>query len=304
MKRTFRIGTRGSELALWQADYVQEALEKTFPDEIFERIIIKTEGDQNQQASLKQIGGQGVFTKAIEMALLDKDIDIAIHSLKDLPSKMTGGLKLGAVPERGPVEDILITKQGLSFNQLPKYARIATGSIRRQSQILTRRPDLQISDLRGNIHTRIRKLFELDLDAIIMAGAALKRLAINDIFYYTFDISEMIPAVGQGAIGIQIRIDDITAGQIVSSLNHENTHLAVTAERSLLHTLDSGCQFPVGAHARIHNHTLMMVGFVGSEDGKTVLVEKLETNPLKSRDAGKKLAEKLINRGAWTILNN
>jgi len=304
MRRTFRIGTRGSQLALWQANFVQKKLEKIYPDLIFERIIIKTEGDQNQQSSLKQIGGQGVFTKAIELALLDEEIDIAVHSLKDLPSKMTENLKLGAVPKRGPVEDVLITKQGLSFNELPQHAIIATGSIRRQSQILTRRPDIRITDLRGNINTRIKKLYEQNLDAIIMARAALKRLSIKDIQYYTFGIDEMIPAVGQGAIGIQIRTEDQTVDQIVFSLNHEDTLLAVTAERSVLHTLDSGCQFPVGAHAFIKNNTLKMVGFVGSEDGKTVLVEKLDTDVHDAEDAGKTLAEELINRGALSLLNN
>ncbi|MBS0000534.1 MAG: hydroxymethylbilane synthase, partial [Cyclobacteriaceae bacterium] len=180
MKQTFRIGTRGSQLALWQADFVQQALERTYPDHRFERIIIKTEGDQDQQSSLKMIGGQGVFTKAIEMALLRKEIDIAVHSLKDLPSEMNEGLVLGAVPERGPVEDVLVSRNGITFSGLPPNAKIATGSIRRQSQILEKRPDIRIFDLRGNIHTRISKLYDQDLDAIIMARAALVRLEIEN----------------------------------------------------------------------------------------------------------------------------
>ena len=303
MKRTFRIGTRGSQLALWQANFVQHALEKIYPDHHFDRIIIKTEGDQDQNSSLKTIGGQGVFTKAIELALLRDEIDMAVHSLKDLPSGMTEGLALGAVPVRGPVEDVLITKEGLPFSALPRKARIATGSIRRQSQLLDKRPDLQISDLRGNIHTRINKLLDLNLDAIIMARAALIRLDIQDIHYYTFPIDEMIPAVGQGAVGIQVRKNDPEVTRLVAALNHQETMAAVTAERALLHALDSGCQFPVGAHGTVKKGSLEMVGFVGREDGSKVLVEKIHDEVLRAADAGKRLAEKLIARGALNILN-
>jgi hydroxymethylbilane synthase len=303
MKRTFRIGTRGSQLALWQADFIQQNLEKIYPDHHFERVIIKTDGDQDQHSSLKTIGGQGVFTKAIEQALLREDIDIAVHSLKDLPSDMTDGLVLGAVPVRGPVEDVLITREGIPFSDLKEGARVATGSIRRQSQLLDKRPDLQISDLRGNIHTRLKKLHEQGLDAIIMARAALVRLEIKDARYYTFPVEEMIPAVGQGAVGIQIREKDREVVNLVTALNHTATLAAVTAERELLHTLDSGCQFPVGGHATIVNSTLNLVGFVGREDGSRVLIEKLETGINRAEDAGKKVAEKLIERGALQILN-
>ncbi len=301
--RTFRIGTRGSQLALWQANFVQSSLEKIYPDHHFERIIIKTEGDQDQHSSLKTIGGQGVFTKAIEMALLRDEIDIAVHSLKDLPSDINEDLALGAVPARGPVEDVLITREGISFAALPTKAKIATGSIRRQSQLLDKRPDLQITDLRGNILTRINKLYELDLDAIIMARAALVRLAIQDVYFYTFGIDEMIPAVGQGAVGIQIRKNDQVVAGLVAALNHPETMMAVTAERALLHTLDSGCQFPVGAHGTVKNNMLEIVGFVGREDGRKVLIEKLRSEVLKADEAGKRLAEKLIERGALTLLN-
>lgn len=303
MIRTYRIGTRGSQLARWQASFVQNSLKKIYPDHHFERIIIKTEGDQDQHSSLKSIGGQGVFTKAIEMALLREEIDIAVHSLKDLPSQMTEELVLGAVPVRGPVEDVLISRKGIRFSELPRKAKIATGSIRRQSQLLDKRPDLHITDLRGNIQTRIKKLYDLDLDAIIMARAALVRLNIQDILYYTFGIEEMIPAVGQGAVGIQIRKNDEEVAGLVAVLNHYETRVAVTAERALLHTLDSGCQFPVGAHGTVKKNILEIVGFVGQEDGRKVLIEKIQSDVKKAEETGKRLADKLIERGAMSLLN-
>jgi hydroxymethylbilane synthase len=303
MKQTFRIGTRGSQLALWQADFVQRSLERIYPDHRFERIIIKTEGDQDQHSSLKVIGGQGVFTKAIELGLLREEIDIAVHSLKDLPSAMDPDLMLGAVPERGPVEDVLVSREGISLAEMPLHAKIATGSIRRQSQILEKRPDISMTDLRGNIHTRLNKLNEEDLDAIIMARAALVRLKIENIHCYTFSTEEMIPAVGQGAIGIQIRKKDQEAARLVAAMNHAETWMSVTAERALLHTLDSGCQFPVGAHGRVYENSLEITGFVGTEDGSKVLKEKHQAEAVNAEAAGRILAEKLIERGALNLLN-
>ena len=303
MKQTFRIGTRGSQLALWQASFIQESLERMYPEHRFERIIIKTEGDQDQQSSLKSIGGQGVFTKAIELALLREEIDIAVHSLKDLPSEMDKNLLLGAVPQRGPVEDVLVSAEKYSFSGLPPEAKVATGSIRRQSQILEKRPDIKISDLRGNIHTRLNKLSENGLDAIVMARAALVRLKIDHIPYYVFSTEEMIPAVGQGAVGVQVRKDDHQTVNLVNALNHPETLMAVTAERALLHTLDSGCQFPVGAHAVVRNNSLEITGFVGLEDGSRVLKETLRDLAVNAGATGKLLAEKLIQRGALQLLN-
>lgn len=303
MKQTLRIGTRGSQLARWQADFVQRSLESLYPDHRFEQVIIKTEGDQDQHSSLKQIGGQGVFTKAIEWALLREEIDIAVHSLKDLPSGMDEGLVLGAVPERGPVEDVLVSRQGSALAEMPLNAKIATGSIRRQSQILEKRPDIHIADLRGNIQTRLNKLDDHNLDAIVMARAALFRLKIEDIRYHTFSIEDMIPAVGQGAIGIQIRKNDQRTASVVAALNHPETWMAVTAERALLHTLDSGCQFPVGAHGKVMGGMIEISGFVGLEDGTKVLKQKLQAEADKAEEAGRILAEKLIGRGALELLN-
>ena len=303
MKQVIRIGTRGSSLALWQADYVQHTLERIHPGQRFERIIIRTEGDQDQQSSLKAIGGQGVFTKAIETALLREEIDIAVHSLKDLPSTMEENLILGAVPQRGPVEDVLVSRNGIPLNEMPMHAKIATGSIRRQSQILDKRPDIRISDLRGNIQTRLGKLDDQGLDAIVMARAALIRLEIQNVKFHTFKTTEMIPAVGQGAIGIQVRIDDPYTLKLVGSMNHPETRMAITAERALLRTLDSGCQFPVGAHAHIFGRSLEITGFVGQEDGTKVLRETIRDDAENADKAGILLAEKLIKRGALRLLN-
>ena len=301
--RTIRIGTRGSKLALWQAAYVRQSLEKSNPDIRFEQVIIKTEGDIDQKSSLTRIGGQGVFTKEIEKALVNNEVDMAVHSLKDLPSKMPEGLVLGAVPERGPVEDILITQNGLSLDQLPESTRIATGSIRRKSQLLNMRPDLLITDLRGNIDTRIRKLKEEGIDGIIMARAAVIRLNLKSIKYAVFSTEEMIPAVGQGAIGIQIRHDDTQVLDIVKTINQDQAYYAVLAERSLLSTLDSGCQFPVGAYAQVFNNTLRINGFVASEDGRNRLYDTVECQRDDAEHAGNLLARKLLEKGAKSLLD-
>jgi hydroxymethylbilane synthase len=301
--RQIRIGTRGSQLALWQAAFVESKLKQHFPELALERVIIKTEGDQDQQSSLTKIGGQGVFTKTLEIALLENKVDIAVHSLKDLPSTMTEGLILGAVPERGPVEDVLVTPDGSKLDELPEGATVASGSIRRRSQLLHIRPDLRVTDLRGNIDTRLRKLKTEDMDAIFMARAALVRLQLDTVQYYTFDPGNLIPAVGQGAIGIQIRDADLQTKELVTPLNHLPTYQAVTAERAVLNTLDSGCQFPVGAYASIMDDNLTIHGFVGSEDGKTVLKEKMSGRADHAFDIGEELANTLIKQGALSILH-
>ncbi len=303
MSKFIRIGTRGSQLALWQANFVQSELEKNNPDVSFERVIIKTTGDRDQKSSLTQIGGQGVFTKTIEDALLNKEIDVAVHSLKDLPSQETAGLVLGAVPQRGFVEDVLVTENGTTLQQLAQGARIATGSIRRQSQLLALRPDLEIKDLRGNIDTRLRKLAEEDLDAIIMAKAAIVRLELDQVKYSEFKVDDMVPSVSQGAIGIQIRQGDEETLSAVHKMNHAPTFQAVMAERSLLRTLDSGCQFPVGAFAQVvSDEVLDIIGYVGSVDGKTIIKERLAGSPEQAELLGERLAEILIDKGAKDVL--
>jgi hydroxymethylbilane synthase len=298
-----RIGTRGSQLALWQASFVERELISANPGLEIERIIIKTEGDLDQKSSLTRIGGTGVFTKAIEQALLENRVDVAVHSLKDLPSTMTPGLELGAVPERGPVEDVLVTKDGRSLDALQPGAAIATGSIRRRSQILSLRSDLEMHDLRGNIDTRLRKLNEQNLDGIIMALAAIKRLQIEDAAYWVIPADLMTPGVGQGALGIQIRAGENKIRETVDALNHTPSNTAATAERAFLRELDSGCQFPVGALARITDSETELTGFVGSEDGATVIRDSLRGDSSDAEEIGYRLARKFINRGALDILD-
>ncbi len=298
-----RIGTRGSQLALWQAGFVEQQLKKANPGLEIEIIIIKTEGDIDQKSSLTSIGGTGLFTKAIELALLEKRVDIAVHSLKDLPSSMTPGLELGAVPKRGPVEDVLVTKDGRSLENLRPGAAIATGSIRRRSQILSMRSDLEMHDLRGNIDTRLRKLSEQNLDGIIMALAAIKRLQIQDVSYWVIPAELMTPGVGQGALGIQIRDRDGQVRHAVSALNHPPSKTAATAERAFLRELDSGCQFPVGALATITGSETELTGFVGSEDGVTVIKDSLREASSDAEGLGYRLARKFIDRGALDILD-
>ncbi len=302
MPNTIRIGTRGSALALWQADFVQSRLEQCHPEYRFERKIIKTEGDRDQKSSLTKIGGQGVFTKAIEDALLAGDIDIAVHSLKDLPSAMTPGLELTAVPERGPVADVLITRNGQNLQQLAEHAVIATGSIRRRCQLLRLRPDISLTDLRGNIDTRLKKLKDGRYDAIIMAHAALHRLQLNDVPYHVFSPDEMIPAVGQGAVGVQLREQNDALRHLVRAINDAPTEAAVVAERAFLKRLDSGCQFPVGAHAELKDDHLHLRGFVSNDDGGRWLYAETEGPKEEAALLGERLGEDLIQKGARDIL--
>jgi hydroxymethylbilane synthase len=297
-----RIGTRGSRLALWQAGFAETALRKAHPYLALERVVIKTEGDVDQTSSLTRIGGTGVFTKSIEDALLDGRIDIAVHSLKDLPSTMAAGLELGAVPERGAVEDALVTRGGLSLDEIPGNARIATGSIRRRSQLLHLRPDLEIRDLRGNIDTRLRKLVTQNLAGIVMARAAIERLRLEDVAYWVIPEELMIPGVGQGALGVQIRSGDAETRAIVECLNHAETNAAVEAERAFLRELDSGCLFPVGARATVRGSRIEIAGFVGSTDGVDVIRDRHVGDTNNAGDAGFRLARKFVDRGALGIL--
>jgi hydroxymethylbilane synthase len=217
---------------------------------------------------------------------------------------MTSDLKLAAVPERGPVEDVLVTPEGITFSELPEAAKIATGSIRRQSQLLNLRPDLQIVDLRGNIDTRLKKLKTQNLDGIIMARAAIVRLEKNDVPYYVFPADQMIPGVSQGALGIQIRERDETLSEVLQVLNHPASFNAATAERSFLHTLDSGCQFPVGAYARENDKQLAIMGFVGSTDGKKVIQDRIDSTDLDATGLGHALALRFLEKGAEKLLKS
>jgi hydroxymethylbilane synthase len=302
MIKKIRLGTRSSNLALWQANFIKKKIEKNFPKIKVSFVHITSHGDRDQLSSLTKVGGQGIFTKTLEKSLIENKIDIAVHSLKDLPTALPDSLHVDAVPERGSVFDVFIGSKISDFAHLSQNATIACGSIRRRSQLLALRPDLKFVDLRGNIETRLNKLEEYQCAGIIMAEAAIIRLKLENTKYYRFTYEEMLPAVGQGAIGIQSRKSDHSLKPILSSLNDPSTLACIRAERAFLHRLDSGCQFPVAAIAQISDDRMTIHGLVASKNGKIVLKESISDDITRNEQMGILLAEKLISRGALDVL--
>ena len=300
-KSDIRLGTRGSQLALWQSNWVKSELEKTGLS--VELIEIKTEGDI-KTGSLAQIGGQGLFTKRLQVALLNDEIDLAVHSLKDLPTEDHPKLTIAAVPLRETVTDALISNRFNNLEELPPQAVIGTGSVRRAAQILHLRPDLVIRDIRGNVDTRLKKLDDEEYDAIILASAGLIRLGFEDRISHTFSTSELVPAVGQGALGLETRsIDADTISQIRYLNDLPSFHRAM-AERMMLRTLYAGCLSPVGALAKVEGDQLQLKGAVLSHNGKHK-IECEEAGALdQSNSIGKRVAEKLLDEGAAHYLQN
>jgi hydroxymethylbilane synthase len=304
MARRLKIGTRGSKLALWQANWVKRALETAFPDEAVELVIIKTRGDKITDVPLAQVGGSALFVKELEEALRDGRIDIAVHSMKDMPSAIAQGLRIGAVPKRETPRDILISRGKLTFDRLPQGAKIGTSSLRRQSQLLSARPDLTMVPLRGNLDTRIKKLDTEDLDAIVVAAAGVKRLDFDDRITEYLDDALMLPAVGQGALCIEIRKDDGEAARRTAPLDHPETHTAVRAERAFLRRLGGSCQVPMAALATLEKDVLTMDGLVASLDGTRIAKDRI-TGPAKDPEhLGDELAGRLIHQGADRILKD
>ena len=299
MTRPLRIGTRSSPLALWQARYVQQRLGG--PD-VAELVLIETEGDRVRDRALSAIGGLGLFTKEIQQALLEERVDLAVHSLKDLPTIPVPGLQLVAVPERGPTGDALISRRFGRFEELPAQARLATSSLRRRAQLLHRRPDLRIDNLRGNIDTRLRKLDEQDFDAILLAEAGLRRLGLDEHLTEILDPAWMLPAVGQGALGLECRVGDETTRSAVAALNDTATWHAVLAERTFLAALGGGCLVPIAALGRVTGPTLQLHGAVLSVDGRQRLAGEV-SGPVETAQAlGQQLAELLLQQGALALL--
>lgn len=297
-----RIGTRGSPLALWQARHVRELLRAAAPDRSVELIEIETIGDQVRDVPLVQLGGDGAFTKAIQQALLENRVDVAVHSLKDLPTFVVEGLILAAAPERGPTGDAFVSKVHRSFAELPKNAVVATSSLRRKAQLLHRRPDLKLIDIRGNVETRLKKLVEQNLDATILAQAGLLRLGLADQITEVLDQTWMFPAVGQGALGLECRTDDAPTLAIVEKLNDMPTRWSVLAERAMLRGLGGGCQVPIGAVTRITNGTLTLRGVVLPPNG-SVRVEAESSGAMQDAEAlGQTVANELRGRGAEELL--
>ncbi len=294
-----RLGTRASALARWQADWTKGRLEALHVD--VEIVLISTEGDELSNP-IGEIGGQGLFTKRIQQALLENRIDVAVHSLKDLPTEPVDGLMLGAVPPRESPGDVLVSNNVSDIASLPTGARIGTGSQRRKAQLLHIRPDLTVDDIRGNVDTRLRKLDDGDVDAIILAEAGLRRLGLVERITQIIPRHVMLPAVGQGALGIEIRTADIDNREIVQQLDHAATRQSVTAERQLLSALRAGCLAPVGAWARVHGEILELDAVVLSNDGKHRISASAKGDRNDAAQIGQGVADDLLARGAAELI--
>jgi hydroxymethylbilane synthase len=299
MARPLRIGTRGSPLARWQAEHIAGRL-RDLGNEV-EIVFITTQGDV-RSGPLGQIGGQGLFTKEIQRALLAEEVDIAVHSLKDLPTEPVEGLTLGAVPERESPGDVLVSRRFDDFESLPASARIGTGSLRRRTQLLHTRPDLVIEDIRGNVDTRLRKLDDGEFDAIVLAQAGLTRLGLASRITQVLPREVMLPAVGQGALGIEIRADDERAQNAVGPLDDADTRAAVVAERALLAELRGGCLAPVGAWGRMDGEQLLLNAVVLSSDGKVRLHAQDASSPADAASLGRRVAQSLRQQGSDDLI--
>jgi hydroxymethylbilane synthase len=303
-KQKIIIGSRGSELALWQSNFVKTELEKRNKNISVEIKIIKTKGDKILDVALSKIGDKSLFTKELENELLAKRVDIAVHSLKDLQTEIPKGLKLSAVTKRHAVEDVLIArKKGMTIDKLPENAIVGTGSLRRRCQLMHLRPDINTEELRGNVPSRIQKFKNSNWDAIILARAGVERLKLNKHISSVIKAETILPAVGQGALGIEIHEDNIFTADILQSIHHENTYLAVLAERSLLKTLEGGCQVPIGAFAEVKSSGLYLDAMVGNLDGTITFRKKMRGTRKDPEKLGKQLAKDLMRAGAKEILD-
>jgi hydroxymethylbilane synthase len=303
MNRSLKIGTRGSKLALWQANWIKSAICSQHPDISVDLVTIKTKGDKILDVPLAGVGGKGLFVKEIEEALLEKRVDLAVHSMKDMPADLPAGLCIGPVPERENASDILISRNDIPLDALPRGARIGTSSLRRSAQLKQARPDITIVPLRGNLDTRLRKLDDNHegLDAIVLAAAGVKRLGLEDRITERIEYSIMLPAVGQGALCLEIRKNDPVA-DILAFLDHPATRQAVLGERAFLHRLEGSCQVPIAAHGNIANYQFTIEGLVADIDGQKVLRKAAAGRPQLSEKIGIELAESLLAMGADTIL--
>jgi hydroxymethylbilane synthase len=300
---TLRIGTRGSQLARWQAGWVAERLRRD--GQSVELVEIATHGDVEQARSIEEIGTRGVFTKAIQRALLTGEVDLGVHSLKDLPTEPVDGLILAAVPPRESPADALVSNTATSLESLPNAARVGTGSLRRQAQLRHLRPDLQIKQIRGNIDTRLRKLDEGQFDAIVLAEAGLRRLGLSDRITYVLPFDVMLPAVGQGALAIECRADDRSTRAVVAALDDSASHAAVLAERALLARLRGGCMAPVGALGRLDGDELQLTAVVLSADGARRLAARDVVHGITAIDSeqlGIRVADALLAQGAAELI--
>lgn len=298
-----RIGTRGSRLALMQADLAADAIRKIRPEVNIEIRIVKTSGDIMQDVSLLKIGGKGVFVKEIEDALLAGNIDLAVHSMKDVPGEIPPELCFAAVLPREDVRDILISRNNVKMEFMPRGARIGTGSLRRSAQVKAMLPDIDIVPLRGNIDTRVKKIETENLAGIILAAAAMKRLGYVQKIAQYLPVELMLPAVGQGALGLQIRKGDAGLGAVLAELNHEPTAAEIAAERSYLQALGGGCCLPIAALGRFEGNGLALEGMMAAPDGSIVLRDKVRGAAPEAEELGRRLAGIILEKGGNKLLN-
>jgi len=299
-----KIGTRGSPLAVWQAEWVRSRLLALHPQYKAELVKIKTTGDKITDVPLARVGGKGLFVKEIETALLNGRIDLAVHSMKDMPAEIPPGLCIGAVPERENPLDVLISRNGHSFEGLPKGAGLGSSSLRRGAQVKHLRPDVTIHPLRGNLDTRIRKLQTEGLDAIIVAAAGVTRLGLQARITEYLSEEIMLPAIGQGALSIEMRQGDDSTRRLIEPIDHRETRLAVESERAFLSRLEGGCQVPIAARAKVIEDRIELTGLVAEVDG-TVLLRDAITGPVEQhKDLGVELANRLLDKGGRKILEN
>lgn len=302
MSRILRIATRSSPLAIWQAEYVQRRLEALHEGLSVELVRIKTQGDKILDTPLAKIGGKGLFVKELEQAMMDGRADIAVHSMKDVPMELPEGMALPVICEREDPRDAFVSNHHDALSALPEGACVGTSSLRRQAQVLANRPDLKVSSLRGNVQTRLGKLDSGDFDAIILAAAGLKRLEMHDRIRYEMPPEESLPAVGQGAVGIECRAGDEPVQTLLAPLNDPLTWDRVSAERAMNRRLEGGCQVPIAGFALLEDDTLWLRGLVASENGDTVLRAEARSPREQAEELGARVAESLLEQGAERIL--
>lgn len=299
MKKRIRIGTRGSTLALQQTAWVRDKLAESYPDITLEVIRIRTTGDKIIDVPLAKVGGKGLFVKEIEEALVRGEIDLAVHSMKDVPSELPPGLHLGAITEREDPRDVLVSRDGCKLGQFPPGARIGTSSLRRGAQLLGINPRWEIVPLRGNLDTRIRKLKTEGLDAVVLAAAGVRRMGLEGLITEYLPSEAMLPAVGQGALGIECRQHDEING-LINFLHHRETAMAVSGERAFLRRLQGGCQVPIAAYGEVNRRELRLRGMVARLDGSHIFRSQAQGED--PEEVGERLAEDLLSRGAGEVL--
>ena len=302
MRKKLVIGTRGSRLALWQANYIAHCLTERYPGLIVTLEHMVTTGDKILDVPLAKIGGKGLFTKELEVAMLNGEIDLAVHSLKDMPTELPAGLVLAAITEREDPWDALISPEYKTIDNLPQGAKVGTSSLRRKAQLLHYRPDLRISDLRGNLDTRLKKLETEKLDAILLAEAGLKRLGLEHLITQVLPKEISLPAVGQGALAIEAREGDTEVLDMLDFLNDPDTRAATTAERSFLNELEGGCQVPMGVYGRIENNAVCLEAAIFSVDGYSAIRDSLCSGRGGAEEMGRRLAQRMYVNGGKKIL--